>query len=206
MTVLIDLTNGDVNYNLHDLVAATGAGQAVEFEQFEDRFLQENRNPNNDEGVQGSFFVNTTTDVTTLWFKQDNNDDDNSWIQIASASGGGGTALTVTDGITPISDVSEIDFEGAYWSLTSTGTTATIEIDDVVTGGTSGLMIGTDKAKLDRLNELTLTGTSLTNTNPTELDFSVSGNALSLSSFALSVPIIKPDVPQLQRHLFQWLL
>ena len=60
-----------------------------------ERFLQENRNPNPDEGVQGSFFVNTATGAMTLWFKQDNNDDDNSWIQIASASGGGGTALTV---------------------------------------------------------------------------------------------------------------
>ena len=182
MTVLVDLTNGDVKYNLHDLVAATGTGQAVEFDQFEDRFLHENRDPNNDEGVQGSFFVNTTADVMTLWFKQDNNDDDNSWIQIASASGGGGTALTVTDGTTPTSDVSEIDFEGAYWSLTPTGTTVTIEIDDVITDGTSGLMIGTDKAKLDRLNELTLTGTSLTNTNPTELDFSVTGNQLIIDT------------------------
>ena len=181
-------------YIWYQLARGTAAGHSVEYEQFMERFLQGNDiTPNNDEGVQGSFYVNLNQ--STLFYKQDNNNNNDSWIRIAGGSsleifdettslttaatsitfvgdgvtaseptnnqvtvtipgGGGGSALTVSDNDSSVTDVSEINFEDAYFTVTTgdTATTATVAISDVVADGASGLMTGADKGILDNLN------------------------------------------------------
>ena len=149
MTILLDLTNGSVRYNLQNVVRATATGQVIEYDQFDERFLQDSDDPADDAGVQGSFHVNTT--AMTLFYKQDNNDDENSWIQIASASGGGGggtnLAISTTTG-DPAVDTTlttaaiEIDFVGDYWSAAEDDTTDNkVNVSILVADGTNaGLM------------------------------------------------------------------
>ena len=90
-----------------------------------------------------------------------------------------GDANQVTVTITNPTIASSTSGDNVVLTMMPGGNTTTI---DAATPSTPGVMSGTDKTKLDRLNDLTVTGTTLTNTNPTELDFSVSGNALSIDT------------------------
>ena len=146
MTVTIDLTNGSVRYNLRNVVRATATGQVIEYDQFDERFLQgTDITPNNDEGVQGSFYVNILQ--STLFYKQDNNDNADSWIRIASSSGGGSDlTISTTDGddtdTTITTAATEIDFVGDYWSAAEDDTTDNkVNVSILIADGTNaGLM------------------------------------------------------------------
>ena len=158
MALEIKGVEGDTSYIWYQLARGTETGHSVEYDQFIERFLQGDGDPNNSQGVQGSFYVNTS--AMTLHFRQSVGDNDpdssNAWIQIASGGGGGGggTALTVSDADTDISNTSDINFEDAYWNVTvgDTSTTADVSIADA-TAMVPGLMTGAQVTKLADIAE-----------------------------------------------------
>ena len=111
---------------------------------------------------------------------------DSNEVTVTIPGGGGGTDLTVTDGTTPISMVSDIEFSGDYFTVAegSETTAAAITIDNVVADGTSGLMTGADKGILDGLNtyDLTVVSGDTRRSNPSELIFSDDGTSFFIST------------------------
>ena len=141
---------------------------------------------------------------------RDNNDNDDSWIQIASASGGGGTALTVagnTDiatinvagGLIASSDTAgEVELSvtnPTFDTPTQSGTTVVVNVNPgngsftlpAATRTLAGVMIGTDKARLDDLITYNLTAVSGSDRllNPSELTFSSDGNSFTIGTDCL---------------------
>ena len=150
MTVRLNLANGELKYQLFNLAQATQEGEALEYTQFINKLRDGTGEPDDETlGSDGEFYVDT--DAAILYFKIGG-----TWTSIGGGSGGG-TALTVSDSDTSVSDTSEIDFTGSYWDVTPDGTTdtkANVSINEAIatdTGvtGVSGLISAADKTKLD---------------------------------------------------------
>ena len=182
MTVLVDLTNGNVKYNLHDLVAAAGEGQAIEFDQFNNKLRADAGPPDPDLGSDDEFYLDTTGEI--LYYKING-----AWESIG---GGGGTALTVQG----TADVNTINVSGGLTASTSSDDpagTVNLRVDNptfdtptqnsgnvvvnvnpgngsftlpAATCTLAGVMIGTDKARLDDLNTYDLTCLLYTSPSP----------------------------------------
>ena len=146
MTILLDLTNGSVRYNLQNVLRATATGQVIEYDQFNEKLRSGDGEPLQTLGVDDEFYVDTTNMV--LYYKING-----TWT---SLGGGADLTISVDDDVTVTTETDNIDFTGSYWDVTANANTAEIEINEVVatdtdagTAGVPGLISGDDKEKLD---------------------------------------------------------
>ena len=98
MVIRITPITGDSTWQLFNMAKATRAGEALEYEQFTDKLRDGAGEPDDETlGSDGEFYVDT--DAAILYFKIGGE-----WTSIGGGSGGGGTALTVSDDSdTPVS-------------------------------------------------------------------------------------------------------
>ena len=67
MVIDIKGVMGTSLYRWYDLARGTAQGHSIEYEQFMERFLQgTDITPNNDDGVEGSFYVNTLQSLSLI--------------------------------------------------------------------------------------------------------------------------------------------
>ena len=209
MTIEIKGIVGDALYRWYDLARGTAPGHSVEWQQFVDRFRADEGVPANTLGEDNEFYVDTVTEI--LYFKISgvwtsvgggggggsalsifNEDDTTTAVSTAATSltfvGDGVVATDPDDDDQVVITIDNPSFDAPIQnsgnvvvnvnpgngSFTLPAATRTL----------AGVMIGTDKARLDDLNTYDLTAVSGSDerTNPSRIIFSSYGNSFTIAT------------------------